>query len=705
MNLDKLTSKVIEYSFYTLFILVPLILTPYNYELFEFNKMLLVYFLTITISASWIIKSIINHKFTCKKTPFDIPLMLFLLSQILSTIFSINPHTSLWGYYSRFHGGLISTISYLILFYAYVTHMKTKTTNSLKVTLSTALIVASYAIAEHFGIDKNLWVQDVQNRVFSTLGQPNWLAAYLLTLIPIPMALLLTTRKKLLKTYYLLLIIIFYLALLYTKSRSGLAGLAVTLVIFTLLTIFKTRLKAFKLKQIFKPFSLVIISFLTITLLTGTLYTPSIKQLLQSKTSAPVPTNPDKATPPAITLGGSKSSDIRKVVWQGAVDVFKQYPVFGSGVATFGYSYYNHRPIEHNALSEWDFLYNKAHNEFLNFLSTTGTLGLFAYSLIIIWFTAWSLTKFRKSKSYLIPAFISGFLGLAVSNFFGFAVVPVAIFFFLFPAFALDILKPKSTPTTTKTTPTKHYILNNSHYLTITVVIFLGLFLQFKLINWWRADFHYSRGKDYVKLNQIQEGFQHLQKAVTLMPSEPQFHSDYSEVLAKMALIYHQQLNTPPSDIPPDQRQQFTNQFTNLINQATNQAIQETDLVIKKNPVHLSYWKSRIKVFLLLSTIDKQYEQPGLEAFQAAIDLSPTDPKLRYNLSLLYNQMNQTGLAEQVLIEVINLKPDYEPARLSLGSLYQQTNRYDKAREQYQYILEYLNPDNQKVKNRLLELD
>ena len=207
-------------------------------------------------------------------------------------------------------------------------------------------------------------------------------------------------------------------------------------------------LKKLAIKKIHKKSLLIIFSFLIITLLTGTPYTPSIKQIFQAKTSASTSTQttPAKAIPSSITLGGSKSSDIRQVVWQGAINVFKQYPVFGSGVETFGYSYYNHRPVAHNYLSEWDFLYNKAHNEFLNFLATTGILGLFSYSLIILWFAVWTLKHLKKDQTFLLPALLSGFLGLAVSNFFGFAVVPVALFLFLWPAQALDLIKKPSTP-------------------------------------------------------------------------------------------------------------------------------------------------------------------------------------------------------------------------------------------------------------------
>src|SRR3989338_7342265 len=182
----KITDKIIQYSFYLLFFLVPLILTPFNYELFEYNKMMAVYGLTMIILCAWVSKMILKGRLNLIRTPFDIPLFLFLVSQIISTLFSIDSHVSIWGYYSRFNGGLISIISYLVLFYAFVSNFpKEKISRLLKVILLSGLIVAAYGILERFGIDKDLWVQDVQNRVFSTLGQPNWLAAYLAVLIPL----------------------------------------------------------------------------------------------------------------------------------------------------------------------------------------------------------------------------------------------------------------------------------------------------------------------------------------------------------------------------------------------------------------------------------------------------------------------------------------------------------------------------------------
>src|SRR4030043_2201869 len=123
-----LVNQILELNFYILFFLVPLILPPWNYELFEFNKMMLTFLLTIIITSTWVVKMIIEKRIIFRRTILDLPLIIFLISQIITTIYSLDRHTSLWGYYSRFNGGLFSTISYLLLYWVYVSNFNKEKT-------------------------------------------------------------------------------------------------------------------------------------------------------------------------------------------------------------------------------------------------------------------------------------------------------------------------------------------------------------------------------------------------------------------------------------------------------------------------------------------------------------------------------------------------------------------------------------------------
>ena len=355
--------KFIFILFAILLFFVPLILWPFTSEVFEFNKMVLVYILTTLIVAAWLTRGALVNKFIFHRTVLDIPLLIFIGSQFISTVFSIDPFTSWFGYYSRFNGGLLSVISYSLLYWAFVSNLDRKSAlRTLYFILSSAVIVSIYGILERFGIDKTIWVQDVQNRVFSTLGQPNWLAAWLVTLIPIAWALTLNPKLKIQnsKLYlksknfwvFFLTSILFFCTILFTKSRSGLLGFSVAYLVFWTLTFWKLK------KEVFKPFIVISSSLLVISLLIGTQFTPSISSLINHSSNQPI----SKSEGPALETGGTESGKIREIVWKGALQVWLHYPIFGTGVETFAYSYYKYRPAEHNLVSEWDFIYNKAHN-------------------------------------------------------------------------------------------------------------------------------------------------------------------------------------------------------------------------------------------------------------------------------------------------------------------------------------------------------
>src|SRR3972149_4737418 len=161
---------VIFFLFRVLVFFVPIVLYKYTSELFEFNKIVLVYVLTVAIISAWTAKMLLQRKIIFRRTILDIPLALFLLSQFISSLISFDVRTSFLGYYSRFNGGFIPTLSFALLFWAWVSNMDAKKTlSALKFLLVSALLVSVYGVLQRFGIDKDQWVQDVVERVFSTL--------------------------------------------------------------------------------------------------------------------------------------------------------------------------------------------------------------------------------------------------------------------------------------------------------------------------------------------------------------------------------------------------------------------------------------------------------------------------------------------------------------------------------------------------------
>jgi hypothetical protein len=608
--------KLIFFLFAFLLFFTPLILWPFTSEVFEFNKMVLVYILTTLIIATWIIRCILERKFIFQKTLLDIPLLIFLLSQIISTIFSLDPQTSLFGYYSRFNGGLLSTICYSLLYWAFVSNLDKKSAlRTLYCVLFSAVIVCIYGILQHFGIDKNIWVQDVQSRVFSTLGQPNWLAAFLVALLPIIFNLQFSIFNKFSNHKFINFLIcfclsnLFFITLLFTKSRSGLIAFGISSLIFWMISLIKNFRENWKSFLIFN-FSFLILFFI---------FNPNTNSRI-----------PQSATP-ALESGGTESGEIRKIVWKGALEVWRHYPIFGSGLETFAFSYPQFRPVEHNLVSEWDFIYNKAHNEYLNFAANSGAFGLISYFILILF----SLVIFIKTRNY---ALLAGYFSLLITNFFGFSVVPTQLELFLFPAVGVVLSTEYKVQTENK--------LENLQKFFIFFVLCTMFYVLSRITTYWYADLLYAK-KDFAGAINLQPNqaiyhnalavqnsdLSESQKAIDLSPNNPSFKKSRFGIFlrlndldsAKDVLI--DAIKYSPTD---------AKLYYNLGLTYARLGDQDKAIAILKKTINLkaNYKEARLAyAFLLIEKNDKQEAKKQLEYVLQFID--PKDELTKQTLESL----------------------------------------------------------------------
>lgn len=661
--------KVIFYLFAVLLFFVPIVLWPYTSEVFEFNKMVLTYTLTALIIAAWGVRSISERKFIFRRTILDIPLLVFISSQFVSTLLSIDPLTSWLGYYSRYNGGFVSILCYSLLYWAFVSNFqKNEVLALIKIWLGSTVLVSLYGVLEHFGIDKNIWVQDVQSRVFSTLGQPNWLAAWLVALIPTTWAFLLKEKVKTINfwVYFSASLLLFW-TLIFTKSRSGFLGFGVTFIVFWAGYFW---LKQEEYKKHLNPFVIIGSSLLFICLISGTQFTPSIFSFVNHASSQPV------AQPqgPALETGGSESGAIRKIVWKGAVEVWKHYPVLGTGVETFAFAYPKYRPVEHNLVSEWDFIYNKAHNEYLNFAANTGTFGIVSY-LVLIGFSAYLLFKSQKI------ALLAGYVSLLVTNFFGFSVVPTQLELFLFPAFAIT-LAISDQPLASS----KRGALSLSQKVAASAILIATCCLLIAIFRYWHADTLYSLGKNYNDVGKPNIALTHLNKVVESQPKQALFHNELAEIYTSLALTAHEQKNDDSAK-----------KYADL-------AIAESQKAISISPANINLKKTRFGIFIKLSLINPNFMVLARDTAFDLTSASPTDAKMYYNLGLAYAQLGQIDDAFTTLKKTIELKANYKDARLAYTFLLIKNRDNTKAREELEYILKYIDPNDSLTKQTLESL-
>lgn len=633
-------TKLIKYTILSLFFFIPLTFSFKNFELFEFPKMILIYSFTSILLIQHILNHLFNNTPLLSKNRLTFIFLIFLFSQILSTIFSIDRHMSFFGYYSRFNGGLLSIICYFILFQILSVYIdKDFTQKIINISIISSILVCLYAVTQHYGIDKNLWVQDVQNRVFSTFGQPNWLAAYLSIIICFVLYQIDQTTSILnLKSYIIFLIC--FVSLLFTKSKSGLIAVSFPLAYFFFKTINR------------KLFSHSLILFLLI-LTPILIFENPIKQIFLPQQDTFLIDELKIEDSKTEQFNITASQDIRKIVWQGALNLWKKFPILGSGLETFAISYYWVRPVSHNLTSEWDFLYNKAHNEYLNYAATTGSIGIISYLLLII-FSLLSL----KNQPYLLLAYLT----ILVTNFAGFSVVVTSLYFFLIPVFAQsEYIK---TPQTKSPKPIK---------LLLVILLIIPLYFLYFSVNYYLADRHYFLSNQYLK-KYPQNSLVEISKSVKLLPNQPEYQIQYAQVVSNIA----------------------SSSNDNTYSQKAINALVKAEEI---SPFHPNYLKKSAQILFNLGQT-----KTAIDLIKKTSLLAPTDAKTFYILATFYQSTDQIDLAKTAYQKAIDLKSNYDHAHMGLAQIYLDELNYQASLDHFQSAYD-INPKNQEALENINNLE
>jgi putative inorganic carbon (HCO3(-)) transporter len=404
--------------FSTLVFLTPLITISGANELYEFPKMFFVYLFGFFIITVFLTDYVI-HRFKLKRISLTVLLFMFVL--ILSTILSSDLYTSIFGYYTRFNDGLLSYMVYFGLYVVAINKIKKEDfIKILKISLLTIIPISIVGIAQKYGITL-VWPYLSVERVFSTLGQPNWLAQYLAVLLPITVYFGLTEKSKASFLWVFIYCLDFFCFWL-TYSLSGLLGLVVGLATFVLFFVIKEVVDKEILLKI-----LVMGLFSSVVILTNS-------EMFKSKIDDAVfdITNTVSFVQKVYAAGEVyKLSDpgyIRKELWRTSFLLIRSSTknmLIGTGPETFPYVYQPFRGSGLNYSSEWDFVFNKPHNYYLEIWAECGIFALFLYLGMIF--------KAAFNSHYFVFPALAVFL---VTNIFGWPVVSTALLFWILVAYS-----------------------------------------------------------------------------------------------------------------------------------------------------------------------------------------------------------------------------------------------------------------------------
>ena len=368
--MKNILNKIIPGLLIVVPVLVAIFIFPGFTRAFDFPKTILFQLLLIFTALLTILKFLLEKKLPIPEKFFTSPLakiVLLILSVIfLATVFSQQQLNSIWGTYDR-GLGLITWLSLGAYFFLLLLHLKKKhIAHALKLLILGTTLIALYGIFQNLGWDPIFTGFDtdyLEGRIFSTLGNPDFLAQLLAPVIALALFL---ARKK---PAYAIPAIIMFIALLQTGSRASLLALIFGLLFFAFLLIKK------KSRFVLISTALLFLFFLGIKL-----GLPTLNRF-------------------ELNDENFRSAESRLIIWNVATQAILDHPIFGLGPDNF--------EIHFPEYMQPDFYYHednlhitadRAHNETLE-MGLIGGLPLMLLYLILIAYITRHLVKNKSHPS------------------------------------------------------------------------------------------------------------------------------------------------------------------------------------------------------------------------------------------------------------------------------------------------------------------
>lgn len=390
-------------------VIVPLLFWPWTNDVFvgpKFDALRLLSAGGAIAAGTWLAVSRPTLRF---RLP-DLAALAFLLLNILAYTLSVDRSTSLLGEPLQ-QAGLV-TVFALAGAYA-VARVSVRTQRRLTALFVAAVtagtIAAGYGIMQIAGADP-VWSILPNGRVFSSIGQPNWLAAYLVLTIPLTIALTITAKNRALRLLGVGASLAQTVVLAATLSRSGYVGLLTALIVGALLVL-TGRLRPSMRVRAFLVGTVVVV-VIGAALLAG----------LSRTTSAVAPSEVASRAASSLDVGGFDSGRYL-ALWGVGLAIAGDHPLTGTGQDTYATIFPDYRDLVLDAPYAEHFARFRPegpHNAYLSIAAGSGFPALAAYVILVGGTAVAILPHIRAGgrASILLAGLVAALVGHIVTDWF-----------------------------------------------------------------------------------------------------------------------------------------------------------------------------------------------------------------------------------------------------------------------------------------------
>ena len=424
----------------------------------------------------------------------DTYFFLLIAAAGLSTIFSVNPQTSIWGGYYR-QIGFVSFIYFLLVYYIIpgITGTEKKAARILLIMEVIAVITAIYAILQELHADPFQLQPAADLRPVTNIGNSVFAGGFLMMVLPFSALNVSSKPGKFLRVFFPAVILA---GIIITRTRSAYLAVIIQGILFEALYFYSLK-KNNKLNgKTLRNFLFLIVSMIVLVVLVLFL-------LPESKFGV------------RILSIFSEGRNPRWILWNDAWNIFLKYPLTGPGIAMFPNALEEFYSINLRIADPKRF-FDHAHNNYLQILFTMGIAGLAAYGALLLRLVYLSAKKFiseRKARllNNFYPAYLlmlAGYMVYGLTNFDEFSIM---LYFFIFGGLFKVYLNNFNVP---KKSVNRKYA-NHAAVLAAVILaaVSYNIYLTYNSIS---ADRHYFEGLQKFSSGEIKDGVNNMNSAIML---------------------------------------------------------------------------------------------------------------------------------------------------------------------------------------------
>lgn len=347
----------------------------------------------------------------------------FISWMALSAVFADNQLYAWLGRPFR-HDGFITYLAYFIIFLM-ARHIKL-THGLIQLATLSMCLVGGYAILQIYGLEP--FARDLARvewgTAFSTMGNPNYLGAYLVLLLPLSVHGWVSIKQK----RYLASFTLGYYALLCSNTRGSWIGFVVAFIVY-LIFIYQQvdRRQLFKRVALLLALIVILTALFNITLegkfanRFSTFYTEAGKMLADEDER-------------------NTAGSFRMYIWQKTLLLIKKRPILGYGPENLLEPFVDNFLEDSKRIAENGLPADKAHNEYLHYAVTSGVPLTLIYIALLL--TIERIARRRRDDYIILYAAVFGY---CVQALFNSSIVSFAYIFWVY----LGLLAMRKCPKTT----------------------------------------------------------------------------------------------------------------------------------------------------------------------------------------------------------------------------------------------------------------